>query len=796
MKKKLIALLSVTVLLSSCGDVTNEDINGIPEIEETVLKTEIIIGTSGMTGVFSPFFTKKGTGDYDVMSVVNAPLVTLDRRGEIVRNASVGEWRVFDGEEYFYEGISDVSVNITDNYTTILNFRLRDDVFFSDGENLSADDLIFTLYTLCDADYKGSYGLSLIPVEGMDYYRTDSDEETYNKYAEIAAAFFDINAGLDEASGDFDEEQYLLYNECYEEAWLSHVRAIIDYCVDNYADFSHVIGEGDIYTDEWMQVALAMMVWRIADFEIILTATEESDAVYGPLKSVLGREWNLTNRFPTVWDFYREFYELYDGDLGSYIDSEKIGIPLLDEPLKEVERLFIGKSAALDPDNNGARNISGIRRVGDYEVEITLTGHIPSAVYSFVFPVAPLHYYGDITLYDYARDNFGLERGNLSSIRARSAKPLGAGAYRFIEYNDGIAALAANEHYFKGQVQTHQITFKETGINDLIYGTASGALDIAVVGATRDTLDEINAYESSGILGQATDYGVLGYIGINAERVNVDGEPESEESIALRKGFATVFAAYREISVTDYYGYAARIAEYPISGVSWAAPRVGDSGYKTAFGTYADGSDIFIETMSEARRLEAAKNAALSFFKDAGAQLNSAGTAVLEFPEDLKTEYEIFIDGNGAGRHPSSLLLNMAVGTLRTTGINISVRDVTQGELYAAIMNGEADMWCAVFEAQILPQTGKLFSSYGEDNFFGFSDEMTDQRIALAESSLSIEFHRNALDAVIESAVCVPVYQRQQYFLFGASLDPDTIEDGLTTHYDMADILWQIKIKV
>jgi len=368
MKNRVTALLLAALLLSSCGNVDNiENIDEHTEPDEIVVKTGIIIGTTGIDGNFSPFFTAS-SGDFDVMSVINAPLVTLDRRGEVVRNAAVGEWGAFDGEEYYYEGISDVSISITEDYTTVLTFLLKEDVLFNDGEKLTADDLIFTLYALCDVDYKGNYGLSLLPVAGLDYYRANADEGTYIKYAEIAAACLEAGKGFEGVSDVFDEEQYALFYECYEEAWISHVKAIMDYCAVNYAEYAHVIGEGNLRTDEWMQVALAMMVWRVADFPEVHPATEEREAVYGAFTSVLGRQWNLTNRFPTLWDFYREFHELYEGNLEAYINAEKIGIPQLDDPLKEAERLFISKSAALDSGNRGAANISGIRKTGDYEV--------------------------------------------------------------------------------------------------------------------------------------------------------------------------------------------------------------------------------------------------------------------------------------------------------------------------------------------------------------------------------------------------------------------------------------------
>ncbi len=74
-----------------------------------------------------------------------------------------------------------------------------------------------------------------------------------------------------------------------------------------------------------------------------------------------------------------------------------------------------------------------------------------------------------------------------------------------------------------------------------------------------------------------------GYIGINAETVNVGGEPASEASRTCAKALATVIAAYREVAIDSYYGERASVINYPISNTSWAAPQKTDNAdYKVA----------------------------------------------------------------------------------------------------------------------------------------------------------------------------------------------------------------------
>jgi peptide/nickel transport system substrate-binding protein len=109
-----------------------------------------------------------------------------------------------------------------------------------------------------------------------------------------------------------------------------------------------------------------------------------------------------------------------------------------------------------------------------------------------------------------------------------------------------------------------------------------------------------------------------GYIGINADTVNVGGNPSSPASKNLRRAFLTLFSAYREAAVGSYWGSAAYVIEYPICPVSWAAPQSGDEGYQAAYTVDAQGQSIVGEDMSAEQRKELALLAAVDFFKAAG----------------------------------------------------------------------------------------------------------------------------------------------------------------------------------
>ena len=82
-----------------------------------------------------------------------------------------------------------------------------------------------------------------------------------------------------------------------------------------------------------------------------------------------------------------------------------------------------------------------------------------------------------------------------------------------------------------------------------------------------DQIKSINGNdELSGdkIIVNATDNLGYGYIGLNANTINVGGEPGSDASKNLRKALTTVLAVYRDVAIDSYYGDAASVINYPI----------------------------------------------------------------------------------------------------------------------------------------------------------------------------------------------------------------------------------------
>ena len=101
----------------------------------------------------SPFFDRTSYEE-DIVNLTQLNLVTVDRQNMVVENAIAGETRPFNGTQYTYTGPADISIDInTSTGNTLYTFILRPDMKFADGLPVSADDLIFTLYTYFDPAY-------------------------------------------------------------------------------------------------------------------------------------------------------------------------------------------------------------------------------------------------------------------------------------------------------------------------------------------------------------------------------------------------------------------------------------------------------------------------------------------------------------------------------------------------------------------------------------------------------------------------------------------------------------------
>ena len=175
--------------------------------------TPLVVAYSPFSAKFSPFYADTAY-DQDVVAMTQISLMTTDRMRGVIYNGIEGETVAYNGTDYLYTGAADLKVEYDEaTDTTKYTAKLRDDLKFSDGEPVTADDVIFTYYTYLDPSYAGSTTLGSYGILGVDAYKTQVPEEGLALIQPVFDAILAAGTGYElKADDTFTQEQY----ECSE----------------------------------------------------------------------------------------------------------------------------------------------------------------------------------------------------------------------------------------------------------------------------------------------------------------------------------------------------------------------------------------------------------------------------------------------------------------------------------------------------------------------------------------------------------------------------------------------------
>ena len=373
-RNKLVAVLlagtMAASLLTGCGSSADTSTDTTPATEaategateaattETASNsdTPLVIANDGMSEKFSPFFAES-VPDQNIVDVTQISLVYNDRSGEFIYNGIEGETTSYNGTDYTYYGPTDLTITENEDGTVYYDFKLRDDLTFSDGEPVTADDIIFSFYVFCDPTYDGGASVYSLPIEGMEEYRSGM-----STLASLLAA-----AGEDNTDFTYwTEDQQNAFWDAVNDGGAAFAQEIVDYCVEN-----GVSEEGD--------VAGAAAQWGFDGLAADATAK----------------------------DFFMAIGDKYGWSFTA-MEAESAGSALSDLIPEDVyayatEGVETGDAAA---------NISGIQKLDDKTVRVVLTEVSAPALQTMDIQITPLHYYGDESQYDYDNNQFGFTKGD------------------------------------------------------------------------------------------------------------------------------------------------------------------------------------------------------------------------------------------------------------------------------------------------------------------------------------------------------------------------------------------------
>ena len=741
--KQALALLTAAAvsasLLAGCGGSASSAASSDPasstagpvEVNDT-----LVFSTTGFEQKFSPFFASS-TSDQNVVDLTQIYLMISDRRGDVVTQGIEGETREYNGTDYTYYAPANCEITENEDGTVTYDITMRDDLVFTDGHPVDIDDAIFSIYVQSDPTYDGSSTFSSTPIVGMEEYKAGM------------ATLSSLIGAAGKDNTDFTlwtEEQQKAFWDAVADGGAAFAQEIVDYCIE--AGYGTTVAE-------------AAPNWGFDGLEADATAE----------------------------DFFILIGESYDWNF-SAMEGETAGSALADLiPADVYAYSTMGVSTG-----ESAPNIAGVVRTGDYSMTITTSELSTNAIYQIAgINLAPMHYYGDESLYDYDNNSFGFVKGDLSKVREVTTKPMGAGPYKFNNYADGVVYMDANETYFEGAPKIPHVSMKESQEADKLTGVQSGTLDVADPSYSLEIAKQIAEINGSDELQGPVittvqhDFRGYGYMALAANNVKVGEDGSSVESRNLRKAINTVIAAYRDEGIDSYYGDTASIINYPISNTSWAAPTVTDDGYEICYSKDVNGNPIYTEGMSTEEKYAAAKEAALGFFEAAGYTVE--GGKITAAPAGAKMEYAINIGAGGAGDHPTFLVLKNASDALAEIGFTLTVNDMAQAsDLYASYQTGAAEGWCAAWQSTADPDMRQLYHSEGTTNYYQINDPKLDQLIMAARQTTDQDarkaMYKEAMDIILDWGVELPVYQRCEATIFSTErVNVDTITPDITPYW-------------
>lgn len=678
----------------------------------------LVIGCNKLSKKFNPFVAKS-EDDKQAVDLTQTYLLVNDRQGQIIYNGIDGEVKTYNGNDYTYYGPADIEVGYNARRDeTVYRITIRDDLLFSDGEPVTIDDVIFTMYVLCDNDYRGSSTLGIQNIKGLLNYQADNNnaEKISNKRVQ---------------------------------KYIKKMPAALKKWVNKNSGLMH------------------------------------------------GKEYNAA--------------------------LEREARKQIASKLNIVKRV---------------KKITGIRRINDYNVSITTNGYDKDMIKALQIPICPLHYYGDLSKYDYNKNKFGFKKGDISSVCANKSSPIGAGPYRFVKYEKNIIYYASNEIYYKGCPKIAYVQLKE--MNDILKlarskikkavseentlndnaeavertsapeGTinhnaealemAEGTVDVLDATLSAEDIFWISQVNSNGkisgskITTKLIPTGVYQYIGINADTVKVGSKALSKRSRNLRKALSTALSAFRN-ELFGYYSEAVHIIQYPYASDSWLSLQEDDSEYSYAYALDLEGKEIYDEDTDEDKKYERVKEAVLSYLVAAGYTVKDG--VVSAAPRGASKTYSVMMVSG-----PDNPLYQMvydASSMLDEIGITLNIVPLSnERSLINRLERGNHQIWVGVCDTN---SDYNLYERYGSpDNLFSITSTEI-KRIAVKEEKYVEdtelkELYKRCYDKLFNMSVELPVNELQTAILYSsARIDIDTMTRDTTMYYDWVNEIENIEMK-
>ena len=454
----------------------------------------------------------------------------------------------------------------------------------------------------------------------------------------------------------------------------------------------------------------------------------------------------------------------------------------------------------------------------EYDVlQIKINGIDPKAVWNFSFAVAPQHYYAEGYKVDIANNMFGVDYAsfdymtNVIQSQRNVTVPMGAGPYMATNHlsEDNVTGnefFSNNVVYFKSNpyfeesmeaslsedsttdyhVNIEKVRYQIVPTTDSLTMLQSGTVHYVTPQLTKDNMATLNGLASRGFEKISVSQLGYGYIGINASYI---------PNIYLRRA---IMAAMDTSLALQYYdaGTAEQIF-WPMSTVSWAYPK-DDNGDNEKYNGHIypyDGN--FTESK--------AKENIISL-------MESAYTHSMGYTDsDLKVTFTIA--GSNLTDHPTYQVFQTAAKLLNECGWDVEV--IADAQALTKLSTGSLAVWAAAWGTTVDPDMYQVYhknsnassvrawgynailsndSYWMEQDILDKMSEIIDDARETDDQDVRTALYEKAMGYVLDLAVELPVYQRQQLYAYNANIiDSSSFPKVINPYSSPLDRIWELK---
>lgn len=487
MKNKLKKLFSNAIVLAltlsfalvggACGDGKKEQ-SYDPETRP------VTFAISALDGTFNPFFTTSAT-DQSVAGLTQVGMLSTSNDGDIECGEDVPTV-VLDYKITSYDKSGAGVTGSTADHTTY-DFVIKNGIKFSDGVDLTIDDVLFNLYVYLDPMYSGSSTIYSVNIQGLKKYRYNDPTMQDGSTSDIEKTFrveaqqrIDDLISWSDNEKNMDEEMEKDLEKVraqFKKDLLSDWNANVGQLESSYTEYSFTedwqsfyLNEGIINIVTEQNTSGNTVIKRDNNKKYVTDLNNTADFSYNSdlqtdILSAASDETKIAkymsdyscDRELAIDYIKRDFaidvaYNAYASDkaikngIVTILQGMTTGSTVLENwTLEEQSDYYKGQSSSVKSidgiktyKTSSFDGVNKTKLTEEHDVlSITINGIDPKAIWNFAFTVAPMHYYSNEETiankedYPYgvkARDKEFFDE--VLNSPEKNLLPVGAGAYR------------------------------------------------------------------------------------------------------------------------------------------------------------------------------------------------------------------------------------------------------------------------------------------------------------------------------------------------------------------------------